>query len=606
MWTETQSSCAWQKPAFEPSALIIISLLVVLVSAPVFVLLSILFDKVLCAPSPEEAAEVLFNLQEHRQTAAGILGEKNCSSRHLPLSKKKMVAPFSLSVRMLDHVRVSFNRAHELVEKFGAVRACETASKTTEQDFLTSLDQPHLTAIAARLESLSSSRRVGPEQRLNDNSHVDATFAELMLELRDVEREAHRVIAALRKKSPAHQGVEILQLFIADALGRQSKPAVVFANMSNTFAIDFVTTRSFKGIALAVLVLINLFFIFSCMLYGKAKGPAWQKSWVGACFVNLCMNIFLREVNIALVVHYLVPESIFEQTGKAKAALMAAIHTYCHENKLQEVLELEEIVEWDDNHNLFGDGEPLSGVLFVSAHVARAFPTLMESSLVLSYRSDDIPFHRSSNRTALGRRNDWVCWGLIPAFSLVITDAFVMLGSFSQSTQVLIVSVVNPVFVSAIAFLAANLHHQPILWLPAGLIFSSVASLIYMGCKTPVAKVQPIPLTCDTNEAEVARSHCVLNVMQQEFEMRRVILHANTDHLIAPSIKTGKDEFCPLSKSSITVDDVFWNPVSDDDDEEPPEEKGGSRSFSSESSSLSEPCFSSNSSSISGPHWDSS
>ena len=67
-------------------------------------------------------------------------------------------------------------------------------------------------------------------------------------------------------------GVHLLDLFVVDLIGRGSRKAKVFMNQSNSFRVHRVVTMGLKGLVLSIVVITNLYFIFSCMLYAKDKG----------------------------------------------------------------------------------------------------------------------------------------------------------------------------------------------------------------------------------------------------------------------------------------------------------------------------------------------
>ena len=67
-------------------------------------------------------------------------------------------------------------------------------------------------------------------------------------------------------------GVHLLDLFVVDLIGRGSAKAKVFMNQSDSFRESRVVTLGLKGLLSSTVISINIFFIFSCMLYAKDKG----------------------------------------------------------------------------------------------------------------------------------------------------------------------------------------------------------------------------------------------------------------------------------------------------------------------------------------------
>lgn len=65
--------CVWVKPTFEPQVLIIISLLVTLMSAPIFAVLSFIINCYVLAPTAKELEESNRELQLARESALSVL-----------------------------------------------------------------------------------------------------------------------------------------------------------------------------------------------------------------------------------------------------------------------------------------------------------------------------------------------------------------------------------------------------------------------------------------------------------------------------------------------------------------------------------------------------
>lgn len=120
-------------------------------------------------------------------------------------------------------------------------------------------------------------------------------------ELKAVDNEAESWIEELMDKPSSVVGVQILQLFVLDLMGRSSDKAKVFRNQLASFEHRLVVSWGVKCLALSVLILMNMFFIFVCMLYGNDKGVEWQMGWLYASIINILVDITIRQVSLTIL-----------------------------------------------------------------------------------------------------------------------------------------------------------------------------------------------------------------------------------------------------------------------------------------------------------------
>ena len=185
-------------------------------------------------------------------------------------------------------------------------------------------------------------------------------------------------------------GVKILQLFVLDLIGRSSRRAKIFELQSTAFKKKTVVTVGVKCVAISLLVLLNIYFIFSCMLYGRDKGTTWQQGWVIASMGYLFIDVMIRQVNIALVVFYFIPTSIFDTMSVVKQTIHSMVDKTCH-RALNRHASMNRLTTFS-----------APDYLFVSTRVARAFPGIMESELVLSYSSTTVSAEQSKSWKTIG------------------------------------------------------------------------------------------------------------------------------------------------------------------------------------------------------------
>ena len=121
--------------------------------------------------------------------------------------------------------------------------------------------------------------------------------------------------------------------------------------------------------------------------------------------------------------------------------------------------------------------------LFTSMHVARAFPDLVESMLVLSYSSSSVPADLSMHWTDEERRreksNRQSFWSF-GRLSLLVTSMLLFVGSQTIGIQRLLVNFTNPVLVGVIAIMGTKLGgalHFQNLFLGIPVVIGAIVSL---------------------------------------------------------------------------------------------------------------------------------
>ena len=58
---------------------------------------------------------------------------------------------------------------------------------------------------------------------------------------------------------------------------------------------------------IAVTVLLNIFCIYVCILYGAIKGLEWQMTWITLCFVAIFFLIFVDMLFEAAMICFVIP-----------------------------------------------------------------------------------------------------------------------------------------------------------------------------------------------------------------------------------------------------------------------------------------------------------
>jgi hypothetical protein len=289
------------------------------------------------------------------------------------------------------------------------------------------------------------------------------TKRKLEEDLRQVINTYTEKLEEFKSMSEAAEGCELLKLFFVDLLGRTSSQARILENNLNCYIIrdKRVVSWSIKCMTVTMLVCTNIFFLYSCLLYGNEKGRAWQNAWLLNSVVNILIEIFFNNVTEAIVISFAIPETIFIQATAVKQTIGAVIEEIC--DKLDTV----------DRNLLSVPIFSSTDYLFVSTRLAKKMPHLMESSIVLAYQtsfpedlrrkpvdaaatvteSQDIVAVENNTVLAQSSQYGWkaetlaaICMGAITAFLQYV-------GSSPLSMQRLIMHIIQPMVLGAFGLL---------------------------------------------------------------------------------------------------------------------------------------------------------
>ena len=190
-------------------------------------------------------------------------------------------------------------------------------------------------------------------------------------EINLVKKVVNRKVEKLNLASDQHIEVEMLHLFVMDLLGRETPAARIFESKARE---DFISTQVItmrtRVLCYVFLVAINFFFIFYSVLRGYQKGLDWQNAYLIACISQILVEIFLFETMETLWIQFFVPSLVSSEVQRVNSILSDTIMNLCCAH--------------DDDRNLVLDA---TEYLFISTNLAKSYPDLMESVLILSYHT---------------------------------------------------------------------------------------------------------------------------------------------------------------------------------------------------------------------------
>jgi hypothetical protein len=507
-WSSDDAICTWRRVRFDAFSTVVISVLVLLVSVPVSFLISYTCEMILLAPSVNDVKaqdrKNAANMTVRRKSAVDLLNaaavqnERRKASTAVDISnalkeRKRHVTVFSAVNDMDTSVKRATVRAHQLSR--GTIIRNKLDDSTNSRNFKSfpcfvqdlrdfghhTIDTGKETPLLMGHQRLSVNitKKIIDEFLAFWNPLLDdadpnavAVLSSAHGELTSVLMSASEYIEKLRSLPPEEAGVYILELFVRDCLGRNSREAIIFSQKVHPLKSKYVLTAGMKCFTFACMLMLNMYFIFACMLYAADKGAHWRFGWLYNCIINLFVDICVNSVSMASVIYYFVPNLIVDKARHAKATVNRIIHQLC------------------ENHN---EKQSTNGKMsatayyFVSMHVARAFPDLLESRIVLGYNSFFVsrdqslkinPFYwerQRDHRSRIVQHSMSVGWqsaiaGYVSLLSTWLTTSLLIFGSQSITVQQAVISVGNPGLVAGIAFIGIYLFKGSFVGIPLGAV----------------------------------------------------------------------------------------------------------------------------------------
>jgi hypothetical protein len=161
-------------------------------------------------------------------------------------------------------------------------------------------------------------------------------------------------------------GVEIMHEFVLDLLGRDTYEAQIFIRKTEE---DFrhlnVVSKGTKAAAWLLVVGLNIFFLHYTISLGINRSRDFQLSFVTVCMIQLFLEVVYFETMEVIWVQYIIPRLVLPQIQQNIDALRAQV-TGVTEMVMASPLNVSEF-------------------LFVSTRLAKSFPNLFESELVLLF-----------------------------------------------------------------------------------------------------------------------------------------------------------------------------------------------------------------------------
>ena len=113
------------------------------------------------------------------------------------------------------------------------------------------------------------------------------------------------------------------------------------------------------------MVLLNFYFVYGSILYGRNKDSRWQYKWIAAFLLNLLIDIAYNGILEVIMISYVIPVSIIDETNVMKKKL---------DQLIQDIASKKDSIIDSDNTTF-----SVTDYLFVSSNVAKKRPDIPES-----------------------------------------------------------------------------------------------------------------------------------------------------------------------------------------------------------------------------------
>jgi hypothetical protein len=526
-WNVQESLCEWHAPDFDSSSVLAVSIIVLAVTAPISFALTFVCDMILLAPSLHEIQEAKAVLQTRRASAVDIFnmlpsptGMQNVLIQNKRVDFKRKSSLFGNVNEMHLTLHRATLRAHQMSSS-SIVKSETEHSQVRYREFARFAEDLKIHLADSRFSEIVTKERqllhelVDEVGKLDYGDPHDRARAAATAELEAVVKAADAWAQKLKSLPPEQVGAQILEIFVCDCLGQHSRESIIFSNKVHLFTQKFVLTSGIKCLAFTLLILMNLYFVFACMLYGRDKGLTWQIGWFYACMVNVAVDVFINSVTMAAVIHYLVPNLILEKARHLRTMLSNVTRDLFKQGRGDHV-DMSNgpsslIRPRRNNLNLNLKKSPSqtfspSEYYFVSVHLARTFPQLLESHLILAnqsfpgygltlsdeqlkrinptYATGDHEKHSPSSAVTVSVSGD--SGYLAYAYALATTVAkwyaatILVFGSQSLYIQQLLISLLNPALVSLIAYFGMVIVHSSLGILVAIAVVAAMVAVLWI------------------------------------------------------------------------------------------------------------------------------
>lgn len=238
--------------------------------------------------------------------------------------------------------------------------------------------------------------------------------------------------------------------------------------VNNNYCVSFsdvaVVTKWGRRAGWFLVILINLFFVYFSVLRASQRSKQWQDSFIIACATEFICEVLVFNSGRVLWLHWAIP-----RLASRKVSVVI--------NSLKVLVELSMSTTVDNWQ------QPLdtTDCFFVSKAIAKKYPHLVESSMVLAFHSY-LPPGRMSNKwqNNMDLFDSWQKWLLKSLrVTLLAVGMLQLIGTLNVNIQNFMMSLVLPMAIVVVYVVIVFLVHHPIWFLCLAVILLYVGSTHY-------------------------------------------------------------------------------------------------------------------------------
>jgi hypothetical protein len=264
-------------------------------------------------------------------------------------------------------------------------------------------------------------------------------------------------LASMKKLPRSMSGAELMKLFFMDMMGNSTIQArILKATVSEgVLTKKRVVTWGMKCSVIAGLVIVNLFFVYSCLLYAADRDLGWQYAWLWNAMINIAVELILGPCFEAFVLDCLIPGTIADEVEVAKVEVTRQVQRLCHPAR-NSITGTPLLVD-----RPFPDLQ--SKYFYCSRVVAEKRSDLMESALVHGFETK-FPFvsqhtldrihssyqHGDGTGSVLTTARSWTFNSI--GVTVLLTTLLKQLGTFPVPLQRFVMQLIQPIYIAVFGF----------------------------------------------------------------------------------------------------------------------------------------------------------
>jgi hypothetical protein len=263
-----------------------------------------------------------------------------------------------------------------------------------------------------------------------------------------IQSRGHSALSAMKKMPRSMCGAELMKLFFLDIVGSSSVHAKILQEGVNEGVLNKkrVVTWSMKCLVIGGLIILNLFFVYTSLLYAANRDLHWQYAWVTNAVINIIIEVLFGPCLETFVLDCIIPGTIAVSVERAKKEVSKQVKRLCEGKSASLTATTRKFPDIQSKY------------FFAARVVANKRPDLMESSLVYGVETPFPFINRHTKKKIEERREAEVprttrSWFInSTALTVLIAHSVRYLGTAPMPVQKLFMQIVQPVFIGVFGF----------------------------------------------------------------------------------------------------------------------------------------------------------